>query len=465
MPAPAIKTLEAAGFADARAHMTRVFAKVPFIQSIDDDAFSIHDLFREFVATQASRDRAIRGDAAARMGTALVAGGNPADGLRLLIEAENVEGVVQALGRHAFNLLETGQRSIVTSAVAFLSERGLEDSGIVLAIRGALAFADGSASNSANLFVRALEREVPPAVRSEVTRRLATGYANRGKMKEALEALRRIDSDDSISLEDRLDVRALTTSFLASSGGLERAEISAAIAEIEAQIPNVQPSVQARLLQRLGVASFYISDSEKCERFSQDAALLARELGMDTLAAMAYATLYSLAAMVDGDAVRARSFSRSQAAAAERAANTALNVYALRAEYIFALHDVDLDAVRGLETALTALVDTHAYRDAFHFRLAQSVQYLAINELSKAEATMRSMPLAALSIEERARYEALLLLITLLRSKRSEVAVVLERGLLREAPSGLMGRIEMAHAYAYRGIAYWLLGRPAQARK
>ena len=112
---------------------------------IDDDAFAVHDLFREFVASQSSRNPAAAGDVAVRMGSALVAGGNPADGLRLLIAAGNVEGTRDALARHAFNLFETGQRSILSAALAFLSKSGLDDDGVALAIRGVLVYSDGSA--------------------------------------------------------------------------------------------------------------------------------------------------------------------------------------------------------------------------------------------------------------------------------------------------------------------------------
>jgi DNA-binding CsgD family transcriptional regulator len=465
MPAPAIRTLEAAGFADARARMTRAFAKVPFIQPIDDDAFAIHDLFREFVAMKAPRNAVARESAATRIGAALVESGSPADGLRLLIEAGNVEAVIEALGRHAFELLETGGRSTVNAALAFLAEHRLNDSGIVLAIRGALAFADGSASNSTNLFVRALERDAPPAVRSEIRRRLATSYANRAMLNEALETLKPLEDDASISLEDRLEVSAMSTLYIAAVGRRKVTETAAKIASIEERIPDVRPNMQARLLQLLGNASSWISDTEQAERLSLDGALLATDLGMDTVAALAYGTLYSLAARFDDNASRARSFLRSQAAAAERAANTALRVYALRAQYVIAAIGLDTDEARTLEQTLSSLVDANSYSQTLLFRLARSLQYLADGEVPKAEATMRSMPMASITAPERARCEAMLLLLTLLRGKRSEASATLERALLGEAPSDLQGRIDMAHAYAYRGVAYWILDRPAQARR
>jgi DNA-binding CsgD family transcriptional regulator len=236
------------------------------------------------------------------------------------------------------------------------------------------------------------------------------------------------------------------------------------IASLEAQISSVRPSVQARLLQRLGNAAFYNSDLQTAERLSLDAALLATELGMDHIAALAYSTLYSLASFVDPNAARARSFSKSQAIAAERAANTALHVYALRAQYAIAAMNIDIAEAQLLETILATLVDTRTYRDSFLFRFARALQYVATSNVAKAEATLLSMPLASISGPERARRDAFLILILLLRRKRSAAAAILDRGFVTEVPSGY-GRVEIAYAYAYRGIAFWALDRPAQARK
>jgi DNA-binding CsgD family transcriptional regulator len=462
MSTPTVSTLVAAGFADARSQMASVFARVPFIAAIDDEAFTIHDLFREFVSARMPPE-SVAGDAT-RVGTALVAGGNPTDGLRLLIAADRADGVQAALAMHAFELLDTGQRAVVNASIAFLGERGLNDSGVALAIRGALAFADGSGSNSSNLFARALERGVPPSMRSEVSRRLALSYANRGMMTEALNVLRPLESDSSISLEDRLEVQATSVSFIAADGAQDRSAIAAMIASLEAQISSVRPGVQARLLQRLGNAAFYNSDLQAAERLSLDAALLATELGMDRIAAVAYSTLYSLASFVDPNAARARSFSKSQAVAAERAANTALHVYALRAQYAIAAMNVDTAETHLLEASLATLVDTRTYRDSFLFRFARALQYVATSNVAKAEATLLSMPLASISGPERARRDAFLILILLLRRKRSEAAAILDHGLVTEVPTGY-GRVEIAYAYAYRGIAFWALDRPAQARK
>jgi DNA-binding CsgD family transcriptional regulator len=186
---------------------------------------------------------------------------------------------------------------------------------------------------------------------------------------------------------------------------------------------------------------------------------------MDTLTAQAYATLCLLAQLSDPDPARARSFLRSQEAAAERAANTALRVYALRTQYQIAAEDLNVNEATTIEATLSTLVDSHSYRESFAFRLARALQYIASNNIKKAESTIRSVPTASLRPSQRVRLESLLLLLALLRGRRSEASEVLERGLLSEAPTDVMDRIELAHAHAYRGVAYWVLDRPAQARR
>lgn len=463
VPTPAISTLVAAGFPHARTAMAIVFERVPFVVPVDDDAFSIHDLFREFVLSRTPLAAEGGGDAA-RLGAALVGEGNAADGLRLLVAAGRTDDVERALAEHAFDLLETGNRIVVNAGLAHLAERGRNDDGVALAIRGVLAFSDGSGSNSANLFARALKRNLPPSMRSEVSRRLGLSYFNRGFTQEAIAVLQALGRDDGVALDDRLENEALALVFSSSVDRNETA-VAESFTNIERRLPDVSPNAQVRVLQRLGSAAFFRGNLEDAERFAHDAALLATELGMDTFAALAYGTLYSVAGLLDGDTRRAELFLRSQADAAERAANTALRVYALRARYIFAAMNAKFDETQALESELAALVDARAYRDTFIFRFANALQYVASGNLRKAESTLRTMPTSLVSTAQRARRDAFLVVVQLLNHERPAATATLARGLLTEAPLDHLSRLEIAYAYAYRGIAYWALDRPAQARK
>ncbi len=463
VPQPAISTLIAAGYADARALLAAVFARVPFITPVDDDAFTIHDLFREFVASRASRFGAAA--SASNVGTALVGGGNAADGLRILIDAGDTEAVERALAGHAFELLETGHRGVVNAALALLQGRDLGDSGVVLAVRGAAAFSDGSGANAANLLERALRRGVPPELRAEVSRRLAITLANRGATKEALAVLAPLAGDATLPPDDRLECDALSTALRASSGEANRAEIKKQIAELEPLLTLATAPAQVRLLQRLGAAAFYAGDFEAAERHSHDCVLIARELGMDGLAASAYATLSSIAGLVDADALRARSFSRSQAAAAERAANTSLRVFALRTQYMIAIEGAAFAEADTIEAELGGLVDARAYRDTATFRQMRALGFAAAGALDKAESTLRMMPSGALSNADRALRDAFLALVLLLAEKRADAEALLLPGLLHDATHDVYSQQRLAYAFAFRGLAYWGLGRTAQARR
>jgi ATP/maltotriose-dependent transcriptional regulator MalT len=462
MPEPTIETLVAAGFANARDGMKRAFDRVPFLQAIDDDAFTIHDLFREFVATQQAREPSSPDGVAARMGTALVAGGNPADGLRLLIGAEDVEGVRDTLARHAFRLLETGQRSAVNAAIAFLGERGLNDDGVVLAVRGAFSSSDGSGANAVNLFARALQQGLPSHMRCEVISRLAVSYLNRDEVQAALDVLLPACDDGAFSDGERLDLRALCVGVQAVKG--ESAGIALAIDEIANALPAAAPNTQARILQRLANAAFYLGDLDLAERFAHGAVTLAIDLSMDTLAAHSYGTLYSIATQVDGNAQRARAFLRAQAAAAERAANTALRVYALRGEFILAAMNAEAEAARSIDELLGKLGDARTYRNTYGMITSRALLHVAAGDVRKAEATLAGGA-TTMTGAELAFRDALLVVLMLVRGDRAGAAKALERGLLTEAANDHYSVIRVSCAYALRAVAFWVLDRPLQARR
>jgi DNA-binding CsgD family transcriptional regulator len=462
MQAPSIETLVAAGFPDARAAMMRAFARVPFIQAIDDDAFAVHDLFREFVTSRNAHDRPPDTGVAARMGNVLVSRGNPADGLRLLIGSGNVAGVIDTLARHAFDLLETGQRSTVNTAIAFLGEQGHHDDGVTLAIRGAFATYDGSGSNATNLFARALQRNVPRQMRWEVTRRLAMSYVNRGEERAALDVLTPACADADFSTEEQLEIRTFSVALRAAVG--ESAGVVQAIKDIECAIPAASPGAQARILQRLGNAAFCLGDLENAERFAHNAALLAIDLSMDTLAANCYAMLQAIASLVDGNTQRARAFLHAQGAAAERAGNTAYRVYALRAEYTILAANAETKTALAIEALLGKLSDARAYRDTFGYRISRALVHVVAGDIRKAESTLAS-PMPALSPAEEALRDALLIIFMLVRGDRSSASNALQRTLLTEAATDSYSRARVGCAYAWRAVAFWMLDRPMQARR
>jgi DNA-binding CsgD family transcriptional regulator/tetratricopeptide (TPR) repeat protein len=462
MPSPSINTLVGAGFATARDGMNHIFARVPFIQALDDDAFAIHDLFREFVATRSSRRAASSAGVATRLGSALLASGNPADGLRLLIDAENVDGVREALARYAFDLLETGQRSIVNAAIALLSTHGLADDGVVLAVRGAFSFSDGSGANAINLMARALNVNLPAHMRCEVTNRLATSYINRGEARAALDVLSPAISDPAFSIAERLDLRALHLTVRAVNG--ERDGIEHAVAEIESAVPSAPPGTQARILQRLAIAAYYIGEFDTAERLAHGAASLAIELSMDTLAASCYGTLYSIAIQGDANARRALSFLRAQASASERAANTALRTLALGAEFVLAAINADVHAAASIDAVLVTLGDARTYRTIFGVQTARAMLHVVSGNIKKAEATLVATS-TTMTAAEQAFRDALLIVLMLIRGDRASAIGALERGLLTEAATDHDSLTRINCAHALRAVAFWMLDRPLQARR
>ena len=463
MPAPSIEMLGSAGFTGAGSGMTQIFARVPFIQAIDDNAFAIHDLFREFVALQTSHNKIAASDVAARMGKALVGGGNPADGLRLLIAASDVPGTRAALARHAFDLFETGQRAVLNAALTFLDVNGLSDDGVALAIRGVLILTDGSAANATNLFARSLQRDVPAEMRCEIIRRLVSSYVNRGDAQAALAVLLPTLNDIELSGEEQLEMRAFYAAVRSVAG--DDAGIAIEIAQIETELASTSPAMQARILQRLANAAFYLGDLDTAERYAQTGASLAVDLSMDTLAALYYGMLFSIAAHADTNTRRARAFLGAQAAAAERAANTALHVYAIRSEFTLAAVNGEVENAGNADALLAKLSDARAYRDTVTIRMSRAMLYVVSGEIRKAEATLMTAPVAFMTPSDQAFRDALLIVLMLVRGDRAGATRALERGLLVEVAGDYLGRSQLDYAYALRAIAFWMLDRPVQARK
>jgi DNA-binding CsgD family transcriptional regulator len=73
--------------------------------------------------------------------------------------------------------------------------------------------------------------------------------------------------------------------------------------------------------------------------------------------------------------------------------------------------------------------------------------------------------MANTSATERAYHSALMTVLALINGDRAVAAESVERGLMVEASGDYWDRAQLSRAYALRGVAFWALGRPAQARK
>jgi DNA-binding CsgD family transcriptional regulator len=127
--------------------------------------------------------------------------------------------------------------------------------------------------------------------------------------------------------------------------------------------------------------------------------------------------------------------------------------------------NAELTFAEDLEKKLSELSDARSYRDSFGFRYSRALQYVAASNLAAAESMLKSMPPTSLSASERAVRDALVAVLDLLRDNRTAASRSLERGLLADASHDYYARTEISRAHALRGLAFWALDRPAQARK
>lgn len=435
---------------------------VPFVHIDPAGNVTLHELFRDFVL---GKLRATRSDSAleVRLAAALVQAHDLAGAAHLLASAGAFPELHTLLAKHAFDMIEVGDRAPVRTALDKLSKNGYADDPVVLAVRAAFQQADGSAANAASSYRRALERGLPESLHAETALRLALVLVASGEPTEALAVLAPILADPSIAAEKRTEMTSVCATVYAAGGDPSAAR--RAIASVEQSLRAAPPATRAKALQRLGYAACYNGDLELAIGYSMDAVQLAEELGLDQFAAFAYSTLYSATAMLDSDSRRALFFARGQVAAAERAGHLALRVFSLRAVYSLSAERGDVPAAMAADRELAALPDARTYRDALSTRWARALILFVQNDLRRAHAAIAALPEEGLSPPERAYRSAALALFLLLDGRRDEAVAAVERPPLVHAADDYFSKRYATFAHVISGIVLWAADRRAQARR
>jgi ATP/maltotriose-dependent transcriptional regulator MalT len=462
LPSVSVEALRAAGFADAGSILDELQVRVPFVQRRHDDTFVLHDLFRDYVLHRLKRD-VLGQTLAPRLAEELIANGRRVDAVTLLTTAQCATDLSSALATCALDLVETGHRVVVQSAVSFLAQTAERDSGIVLAVRGALALSDGSSDNATALYERALALSLPPRLRAECASRLTGALCSWGRSEHALEVITPLLSDDELSRDDRVAVQAVCASACATVG---RAQQTRDL--IERVLPKLQlvsSEVRAVALLRLGSAAFYIGDLVSAESFANDTVALCSEIGRDGTAAHAYSILCAIATVSDRTCVRAVAFAKQLTSCAERAGNLAMRIMGLNAQLELAVESGDFEAAESVEGRLLNLPDSRTNRDSLPICIARGLLCLSRNEGRRAAVLVAGAQDRNMSPAERAYRDVFAGALQLIEGHRDDAQAVTKRPLLLEATEDFVNRRYAALTYAFRGVLLWALDRPAQARR
>jgi LuxR family transcriptional regulator, maltose regulon positive regulatory protein len=318
LPSIDIDVLEAAGFDRALGTVEGLRERTAFIFAESPRRFRCHDLFREFLRRQIEREGHRRLESVAeRAGRALEATGDVERALDAYVVAAARGDVLRVLETHGFDLLERGRGDVVARAVDAVGDPARRENPRVLALRGMLGATAGKTARAEALFARAIARAGEDLELVAIASlRLAILTMNLGR--DAGELLERVASDERQSRNYRAEALSMATAQRAAAGDPERArrgieQTLALLAEVDAE------PTRAKVLQRLGVALAKAGEPERAVATLLEAADLASELHLYSLASRACAALSNLALHEEDDVAKQLWYAQRASAGATKA--------------------------------------------------------------------------------------------------------------------------------------------------
>lgn len=459
-PDPAL--LRDAGFTNAAAALARLSRRIPLVQRLGPNAFRLHDLFRDHVLAQLRSDEARFAATVECVAASLVRAGSARDALRLYIDAADAERILATLEASGFALIASGDRRIVAEALWRLG-RGFAQYPVALAMHGALYHVDGKAHAAEVALRRALECGPPPALRIEITRRLAVLDVNHGKADAAIALLEPLLCERAgMSAIAELRVKATLACARAIVGDAQEAH--RLIDELEIRLPMVEDELRLDIQGKLGFAAFYAGNFVRARELTLVAAEGATELGFDYNAAQAYNTLVNATYMLDGPASAYVAYAAAMERAAARAGDRRLEDYAVKSLLVASAMSGDDELFRRSAERLGPTQETQGFRQLLPCRMARVVNAVgATCDFAGAVRALTSIERKQLSEAENVLRDSALAVIYAAEGDRTRAAALLDRRAAVCAPCDQFSRRNIAEAQAYRAFALWLLGRRTAA--
>jgi ATP/maltotriose-dependent transcriptional regulator MalT len=294
--------VERAGFERARAILEGVRNRVPPMEVFRYRVSLMDRTQRERLYTRAAQTLEEAGDVERALET-YVAGRAHADVLRVLREA-------------GFELIERARVDAVSNAIVALDEKTRREHPHVLTLRGVIYAANGKPARAEALIARALARTNGDRdLAATAGTRLALLMANRGCDVEGL--LAPIAGDLSQSAANRAEALSLLAARRALARDFEGSKTAARA--VEELLPHVDLDLtRAKVLQRIGVAAVNTGDVERARNALEQAADVATELGLHSIASRAFASLSNLMRHHFDDVLGQMRFAESAAHAAAK---------------------------------------------------------------------------------------------------------------------------------------------------
>ncbi|MBV8433409.1 MAG: hypothetical protein JO029_03910, partial [Candidatus Eremiobacteraeota bacterium] len=320
LPAMDTRVLETAGFEAAEALLERIAARTSLLSRDSGSWQFCYELVRESLRrrvalTPQSERKALHG----RIAAALEACGNDQGALDAYAAAGDRAAVTRLLRERGFDLVDAGCVDAVLAAIDALDVKTRREDAAILGLRGAAHATKGRPARAEGLLRRALAHAGADSVLwATITLRLALLLANRGDdVRELLDPLAAAEGQPS-------EYRAEALSLIAAQRALanDANTATAAVAQVVALLPSIDHDIaRAKVLQRIGVAAVNTGDIDGAQRALEEAADLAMELELFSLASRAYANLCNLVLHEYDDAAAHSSYANRAVLAARRSGN------------------------------------------------------------------------------------------------------------------------------------------------
>ncbi|MBV8375034.1 MAG: response regulator transcription factor [Candidatus Eremiobacteraeota bacterium] len=293
LPAIDVPLLEQAGFERARQLLERIQMQTSLVRELPDGRFECDPLLIDCLHRRVqSLERPKRERMYAVLAATLEASHDAAGALDAYAAAGRRADVLRILESDGFDLIDRARTEAVTRAIEALDERIRRSHPHVLALRGVLHAAKGRPARAESLLRRSLVCADSDRNMSAIASlRLAVLIANRGD--EVSDLLGPIANDSLHSPNHRAEAFSLMAAQRALAGDADAA--TAAVAHVDDLLPQIDHDVtRAKVLQRIGVTAVNTGNVSRARAALEEAADLARELELHSVASRACSTLFNL---------------------------------------------------------------------------------------------------------------------------------------------------------------------------
>lgn len=293
LPEIDVRLLGLAGFANALEIIESIRERTAVLEAVADGVYRCSSLFREFLLRQTELlGKDAQQAAFIRAARALETDGDIESALDAYVTACSRSDVARLLESHGFGLLERGRGDAAGRAIESLSETTKRSSPRILALRGVLQSLTGNPVRAEALLRRSLARAKGDRDLVGFARlRLAPLIANYGS--DVVEILDPIADDKSQGAAVRAEALSLRATARAIAGQESHARSDAS--QAEAMLVDIDlDSTRAKVLQRIGVAAMYVREADKARQSLSQAADLANELKLHSIASRSWSALSNL---------------------------------------------------------------------------------------------------------------------------------------------------------------------------